>query len=162
MIRSTFRFRIREAVASLLLTIMIFASCGFSYNLHYCHGSLAEATFFPGLSHQPKGCGCETGSVPNVSGNEKQFPVHIQKTSCCKNFAYYEKINTVSFNDFSAISKLIRDLSTEAPLLPEAFEFQAAIESSSIRLVQHPPPVFGKTLVLYLHQIRIPSALIDC
>jgi hypothetical protein len=162
--KSAYRFGIREAVAGTLICIMMIASCGFSYNLHYCHGSLASATFYPGLSQPANGCGCESGMKAENSGPSKHSPPGIQRTSCCKDYKYYEKISPISFNDFFQGAKFSLNIAFTG-ILPD-LKLTAPIQQSFLSsFIIHPPPanpLAGRSLVCFLHQLRIPSIQGSC
>jgi len=159
-----YRFGIREAVSGILVCIIMVASCGFSYNLHYCHGSLAAATIYPGLSQPATGCGCESGIKPENSGHSKHSTTGIQRTSCCKDYKYFEKINPSSFNEFFQGTKFSLSV-LFVGILPE-YKLSAPIQQPFLSsFLIHPPPAIllaGRSLVCFLHQLRIPSFQGSC
>jgi hypothetical protein len=161
---SAYRFGVREVVVSTLVCIMMIASCGFSYNLHYCHGSLASATFYPGLSQPSAGCGCESGIKAENTGPSKHPSSGIQRTSCCKDYKYYEKISPNSFNDFFQGAKVSLNI-LYSGVLPD-FKLPAPNQQSFLSsFLIHPPPAItlaGRSLVCFLHQFRIPSFHGNC
>jgi hypothetical protein len=152
---------INKSVAFALLIIVIFSSCGISYNLHYCHNSLAAATLFPGLN-QPVGCGCESSVIPGKSDQSNSFSGSIHKTGCCRNISFYNKIAPNSFNEFFQGHKVLSSISN-LEIIPGFYEPSIGpVTKKTFTLIHHPPPLSGKLLVYSLHQLRIPSFSGDC
>jgi hypothetical protein len=151
----------QKGVAYTLLGIVMFASCGISYNLHFCHNSLASTTFYPGLT-QSTGCGCESSLKPNKLYFSDQNSVIIHKTGCCRNLSFYSKLSATSFNELiQGFNVFPCDLTLE--ILPGFSKSTASpAEKTPILPIHHPPPLSGKLLVYTLHQLRIPSFSGDC
>jgi hypothetical protein len=154
---------VRALFVSLLSLFLMMAAIGFSYSVHYCHGSQTDVQLYPGLINSQPGCGCEGNvKVINTPGETKSSEV-ISKASCCKNLHYFQKIHLLSFeiqnkelitpiiylsSPFKTdILALLKDSGYERPLLmPEQ---------------DHVLPA-GKSWILIHHQMRIPSPSSDC
>jgi hypothetical protein len=157
MSRIKYRLGIREIVASFMVCVVMAASFGFSYNLHFCHGSIAETTFYPGFVHPVATCGCEsTLKAGNTYAGIPSTP-NFHRTECCKNISFFGKITPNSFNDFQQGVKLFSAfvLFENNPEFKSYFPLPAL--AGSIILSHHPPPLSGKLLVFYLNQLLIPS-----
>ena len=153
--------KINNFLAGLLLTAVLSAGSGLSYTVHFCHGNRSGFVLYPEITHSVAGCGCEKNE-PGLKLPARTYAVTINKSDCCKNLHFFQKITTVSLQQFrpepAPFFKLIPaatslDLSLYCPVNP--IEIPAAEAS-------HPPPLTGKTLVFFLSQLRIPSFSGDC
>ncbi|WP_179346588.1 HYC_CC_PP family protein [Winogradskyella ursingii] len=121
-----------------LALVVIFSTMSFTFNLHYCGGTLVETVLF----QQVKGCGMET-SNPSAEG------CSITKKNCCDN-----KQEVVDGQDELQIS--FDTLSFEQQTFIAAFTYSyinlfEGTESEEVPFNDYPRP-FVKRNVQVLHQ----------
>ncbi len=154
-------YSLYNSAAVLLLIVVIAATSGFSYTIHFCHGSRTGIAMYPELTNTKAGCGCEKDgmSVSSTFSYGIQ-PVSIHKSGCCKNLHFFQKINTVSREQIRAdilpLFNLLAFCGAELIISnPERIKDNQS-------LLHLPPLISGKTLVFFLNQLRIPSNQGDC
>ncbi|NVO19511.1 MAG: hypothetical protein HXX13_07410 [Bacteroidetes bacterium] len=153
--------KVKCILVSILAGIIVFASCGFAYHIHYCHGSRASASYYPGLFQNVAGCGCESGSNTMKAASHFHSGTAISKSGCCNNYKFFQKVPTISFSDFFGKIKFVEVV--QSGILASTLDrIQPVQPSVPILLSHHPPPKSGKSLVFRFHQIRIPSFPGDC
>jgi len=142
----------------LLILLVTFASCGFSYAIHYCHGTRSNISVLPEILPSTESCECDISKCQGHASNSNG----ISKTSCCKNLYFYQKINLFSYDH------LIKATYSPSPSSIPFFEtglFRIFSPSFSEILPAEDPshiPLQGRSLIVFLHQIRIPAIPFDC
>jgi len=147
-----------KVTVSLLILLVTVASCGFSYAVHYCHGTRSDINVLPEILPSATSCKCDINAYPV---HTSQSP-GISKASCCKDLYFYQKINLLSSNH--SIKVTLSPISFFIPLF-ESGLLKIFIPSFSEAMPEEEPspiPIQGRSLIVFLHQIRIPSISGDC
>ena len=146
-----------------LLLVFLFGTTGLSVLSHFCSSSNhTTVTVYPELFNRSGSSCCaeeSTGYACASGGNTPSgaMPGHIDETPCCKSIASLfkleiltERIEKLLINNFLvqhplySVSLLLLETFEQPLLKPAHFQFYS-------------PPLFGKVLVHYLHQIKIPD-----
>ncbi len=149
---------VRRIGSVVLLLVFLFGISGISIFHHTCTSSnLDRVTLYADIFHEapPSCCADEAGDpvAPSFSG----VNTAIDATPCCRNVNAFLVLHIVS-NQFSRSLQVVSvpvvafcfsDLSVKSTCDP----FQIA----SGRFQFHSPPLAGRQLVHFLHQIKIPS-----
>lgn len=141
--------------------LLIAASGGFSYSVHFCHSERISFRVLPGLTGKADGCCC-TVDMNRAQDFAERGKDEISTKSCCREQYQFLKLNELSSPspvDQSApasVMLFVKDMSVSC--LPKAVQpcFETGYE---------PPPSIlngGKRMVLLYHQLRIPSPVSDC
>jgi hypothetical protein len=141
-----------------LLMVFLFGITGLSVFHHTCSCSNEEHTvLYTDIFKEAPGncCGDESMDIP-VDRHSAQSPA-FDASSCCKSTTTFLALHIISERQDKSVmlpalsfgaplSLALPGLSLENPLLIHAVHYQF-----------HSPPRFGKQLVHYLHQIKIPT-----
>jgi hypothetical protein len=148
-------------LSAFLLLLIIFASSGFSYSVHYCHNKKAGIAFYPEITGAKAVCGCEkeSATVSKVPTSQNHASVH--KYNCCKNLVFFQKLNTISSLQ---LNKEL--LPVPGSLFPDeiltVIPLSANQAEETLRIFNIPNLPSGKKLVFMIHQLRIPFPFGDC
>jgi len=147
-----------KATAFFLVLMVTFASSGISYAVHYCHGTLTSISVLPEIL--PSGVSCECDK--NAPQKHSDEPDGIGRLSCCSNLFFYQKINLLSFNNPVKISPI--PVSFSVPLSETGLfrNFSLPYSDPIPENDHYHIPIQGRSLILFLHQIRIPAITGDC
>jgi hypothetical protein len=146
---------LRSAAVCLLLLIFLAGSTGISFFIHTCGSSHQKDVFaFREIFHQDIGCCCtEKASSKPDDGTAPGY----RDDDCCKISHLFIK---APFAGFPVLEKLsIPDCAAEVPEFA-LFRSKPAEDSkaSFIPFLDHsPPPLYGISLIHFIHQIRIPA-----
>jgi hypothetical protein len=142
----------------LLLMIFLFGITGLSVFRHTCTSSNKEKTaFYAGIFKEAPGSCCGDEAMDQPVCSHAGLPQAFDEPSCCK--------STTSFLSLHIISERQDKLAMQGALsfqVPQALTLSDPAPASQvlIRPVHfqfHSPPRYGKQLVHYLHQIKIPA-----
>lgn len=152
---------LRNTLLFVLAISILVSATGFSYKVHYCHGSFSGLALYPEFGFEPSvACGCAV-TADNVVDTGSDSPV-IESNSCCSNISYFSKLaleSPVTVFEIQSVSLPARELSQ--------FEFtntELQNENVSIHDFSFIPvaPLAGRKLVLFLSQQRIPFSIYNC
>jgi hypothetical protein len=146
-----------------LLFVFLFSTTGISILHHICNSSNKdEVTVYPEL-FKSYGSSCcegeeENSSAADQSGSgETEHSMHYAPMPCCINLSSFLKLDLVTLR----ADKLV--VESYASILPQ---FIPAIQAPNVDepitapiffFQFYSPPLFGKRLVYFLHQSKIPA-----
>ncbi len=142
-----------------LLMVFLFGITGISIFHHGCTSSSnQQVTVYAEIYWQaPVSC-CEGEAFEPSRGHHDGLPQHITATPCCKSINTFlalhiatERINSLKLQQTAPVV-----INTPA-LLPVALP-ENPVRLQTSRFQFHSPPLFGKELVHFLHQIKIPAS----
>ncbi|MEI7663516.1 MAG: hypothetical protein WCK34_15010 [Bacteroidota bacterium] len=149
---------VKRITAIFLLLVFLFGITGLSVFHHTCTGSNEEkrAAYAEIFKEAPGSC-CSGEAFQHFTINASVTPRHIEATPCCKSTNTFltlqvlseRQLKTVVQNAMQVMIPFLSSLPAIAienqfPLQPRYFQF-------------HSPPLFGKQLVHFLHQSKIPA-----
>ncbi len=154
---------LRTLLVSILSLIILIAATGFSYSVHYCHGSQTNVQIFPELIQSQSGCGCELSQKDVDRKAESESHGVIQKTKCCKNLHYFRKVQLLSF-ELQKKEITFHSLQLLFAITFDLFSSQpnAGFQESHQKPGETCDLPSGKSWILSHHQMRIPSPSSDC
>jgi len=137
----------------LLLLVFMTGSTGISILHHICSGSKTDhVTVYPEFfSHSSSACCADEETI-----NRADLPVSFTATPCCKNLLSFFKLPVItvlsshpeipvnpfiSFLELNPGIQILRDIP-----FPE----------KNIHFEFYSPPFYGRSLIHYLHQIKVP------
>lgn len=147
-----------------LLLVFLFGTTGLSVFHHFCHSSNhGNVTLYPEIFQTSASSCCgEESTTGYACASHETFAAdplsqHIDAAPCCKSTSSFFKLeiltekagklvlNTVSVqHPLYSVSLLLFETLEQPLLKPAHFQFYS-------------PPLFGKVLVHYLHQMKIPD-----
>jgi hypothetical protein len=143
----------------MLLLIFLAGSTGITFYVHTCGSNHQKEVFiYREIFHQKSDCCCEDNPAPkSPSGSSSS----IDDGDCCKIAHLFIKALLAGFPVLEKVS-----------ILPSQFTGFIDVSELSPAIVHNskaafslspdpspPPPIFGITLLHYLHQLRLPSAI---
>lgn len=142
------------AITALLVSMLYLAgSTCVNFSVHTCSGSQkTDVTLFPEFQKESAGCCCQ--------GFTSQLPAPVKSTisdpGCCKTTFRSFKANLNSFNvTVKTVANPSLQVISELPVRNcPTMERQCLAEY--LPWLDHSPPLSGKSLIYFLHQIRIP------
>jgi hypothetical protein len=145
-----------------LLFIFLFSTTGISILHHICNSSQNdEVTVYPELFKGHGSSCCEADESESAcdiqSGADAHIPQNINAMPCCINIKSYLKLHFVTERS----EKLV--INTVTTALPQFSQpLPEATVNASIIVPPHffqfySPPLFGKRLIHFLHQSKIPA-----
>ena len=141
-----------------LLMVFLFGITGLSIFHHTCSSSNQDkisvyAEIYKGA---PVSC-CEDETFGSSPVNPADLPQNFQSAPCCKSTNYFLALQIISERLYRIEVKDVTPISSPLPLpLPE-FSTDNQLLVHSVYFQFYSPPLFGKQLIHYLHQIKIPS-----
>jgi hypothetical protein len=148
---------LQRFIAIVLLTVFIYGSVGVSFHVHECNGSgTRHVSVYPELFGGTAICGCEEEPSPLIPDGNSCF----SQEACCINSYLYLKADfkgfTITYQQPADISKDLVTGELTGMEIPEITTCSEFAEKS----IDHPPPLLsGRTLVTFLHQIKIPTPI---
>ena len=136
-----------------LLAVFLTGSTGMTYSIHTCRSSgKSSLKFYPEVFSKYPSCCCEEtegGAIPS----EEMF----NEQDCCKTVNGF--IKTVftgiplnyHFDKILSVELVYSDISLIHLNFPEP------LQKIFVSIEDHSPPLSGRNLVYFLHQIRIPA-----
>ena len=152
---------VKRTVILLIIAIFLFANIGISVLRHICHSSnTTEVRVYPEFSHETcSGCCC-IENTPTDRLPIDPDSIHFESVPCCQDVVSYLKPELSFLPAEKHISADIFLISFASPLflLPESV--RKPVIGAMLKHRDHAPPVTGKLLVYFLHQIKIPARFI--
>lgn len=149
-----FREKISYKIIAISLALLVFVSAtGFTLHKHICHCKNETVySFFPEIFGLSESCCCaETGYDQNYLF-QKQL---IKNYDCCKNvYLFYKSpVKVQILNSVLKYKISFNGLQTETKI----FDIPGKIINPEVSIYRPPPLLlFGKTLITYLHNLKIP------
>jgi hypothetical protein len=145
----------RTVFLSLMLAAFLFGTTGVSFYIHECSSSQTKEVFaFPELLNKTVTCCCADEVHGGISSGETVSS--FNEPECCKNTHHYLKASFTGFPVFYQFNADLCQKMITADLL-NLFPDDPDSEISTFTLrVDHPPPRYGKLLVHFLQQLKIP------
>jgi len=140
----------------ILLVIFLAGSNGISFFHHFCSCSNTLSTLlYPGVLSAPATC-CDRECSAMVPVTDAASSTHLDPAPCCKILRVYYRLlvnsspvrqDSLQLPYFGTLQVLDSDQTChremKIPKFNVFFEFQS-------------PPLYGRSLITYLHQIKIP------
>jgi hypothetical protein len=150
-----------------LLLVFLFGTTGLSVFHHFCHTSnQGNVTLYPELFQSPGSscCGNESATGYMCASYEPisadPLSQHIDASPCCKSTTTLFKLEILT----EKVGKLVlRTVSEPQPLFSVSLITIQPFEQPLLKPAHfqfYSPPLFGKNLVHYLHQMKIPAHLL--
>jgi hypothetical protein len=145
---------IRRFIMSLaLISLVMLASVGLSYSVHFCHGKITGIALYPELVGAGNECSCKE---PKSSGQQVPRPGQaINKLHCCKNISHFHKVNLIIDLHIKNLTSVLSDF----PFFTVAGTSTYQVDETIVTGLSPPDtplsPV-ARILILFLHQLRIP------
>ena len=146
-----------------LLAVFLFGTTGISVLHHICNSSNKHfVTAYPEIFKNAGSSCCEEESTGYASASHGDdpgatMPGNISSEPCCKNIASFFKLQILT----ERVEKLVLNtISEHQPPYPVSVSQVPNVEQPLLQPVHfqfYSPPLFGKLLVHYLHQIKIPA-----
>ena len=146
-----------------LLMVFLFGTTGISVLHHICNSSNKQyVTAYPEIFNNAGSSCCEEESTGYTSaihgdGPDETMPQNIASEPCCKNIASFFKLQILT----ERVEKLVLNITSEhQPLYPVSVSPSPNVVQPLLQPVHfqfYSPPLFGKLLVHYLHQMKIPA-----
>ena len=146
-----------------LLLIFLFGTTGLSLLHHTCNSSKENnVTAYPEFFKTSGSSCCEDEFIGYASANQEAFTPdvlsqHLDAAPCCKTTVAFFKLLILT----ERVEKLtITDVSAHKPLVPVSLNTILPFEQPLLKPAHfqfHSPPLYGKTLVYYLQQLKIPD-----
>jgi hypothetical protein len=158
------RTLLHNITAVFVALLVVIATSGMNVYMHYCAcDHLYSATLLPGESY------CDHGVISGASCcqlNEKErdccneyaltCAIHKHATGCCSTSQLFLKISSDIDANFSKIS--LKIYATSGLTDPNIEPATDPITVKNIRCaLVDPVPFYGKTLLTFLHQLRIDT-----
>jgi hypothetical protein len=147
------RKAIRNSLIFLMLAAFLTASCGVSFYVHECRSSQTRDVFaFPEIFNQRSSCGCEevaTGPAPDPF-------ISFHEQDCCKTSHVYLKAKISGLPVFSQAEGKLLFTAAQVDLPGLTLVNEKSPQIKEVISFYHPPPLYGKELIHFLHQIKIP------
>ena len=140
------------------LLVFLFGITGISFYHHTCSSSNDDnVTVYPGIFEKPTLSCCENETTAQAGFTDSGSPVSIEATPCCKSISTYLKLQVITVRSYRLVLNLDNTLFTVFPLRDRVFPAIEQFFTKHFFLQFHPPPLAGRTLLQFLHQIKIPS-----
>ncbi len=143
---------LKKTGAILVTLIYLLGSTGISFYSHTCSSSKINKTIvYPGLFKSAVSCCCSSTSDTDNS-------TEVDTASCCKSATtiiklfsrYIPSVNTITVSPEATVEPCLS-------LQNEPVSDKSELSATSHGLEFYPPPPFGRRLLHFLHQIKVPS-----
>jgi len=141
-----------------LLAVFLFGITGLSVFHHTCTSSNQEKiAFYAEIFKQAPGSCCEDDAIDHPVAGLTGMSLSFDATSCCKSTTSFLALRIISERQDKLVIPYAIPMPAPnlRPLSQPAFESQVLIHPVHFQF--HSPPRYGKQLVHYLHQIKIPA-----
>lgn len=150
-----------------LLLVFLFGTTGLSVFHHFCHSSNeGNVTLYPEIFQSSGSSCCENESATGYAcANYESVPAdplfqHIDAAPCCKSSTTLFKLEILT----ERVEKLVlNNVSEPQPLFSVSLNTMPPFELLLLKPAHfqfYSPPLFGKMLVHFLHQMKIPAHLL--
>jgi hypothetical protein len=138
-----------------ILFVFLAGTTGISFSLHECKSSnKRDVSFFPEILNNTVGCCCF--EEPAKVSDDDQI-LSLDEPECCTTTHVYLK---ASFNGFPIFYQFTPQLFQKVADA-ECFSFvnfkTEPVNSTILLQIDHPPPRYGKILLNFLQQLKIPT-----
>ena len=149
---------IRNLFTILILIVFLTGTTGVSFYIHECRSSNTREVFaFPEISNKAISCCCDKEVLVSIySGESLPF---IEQPPCCTNTHIYLKAALTGFPVSYQLTDNLKQADLPTYFLNILYDEQKYEMESHVSIVDHPPPLSGKSLVYFLHQIKIPASV---
>jgi hypothetical protein len=146
-----------------LLLVFLAGTTGVSFLHHICSSSKQDiVTVYPEIFKRSGSSCCAEESTgyacaSHVNLSKDKMPLNIDGAPCCKSIASFIKLEILTIR----VAKLV--IHPEKAQLPVSPTILCQIPAFEQPLLQpahfqfYSPPLFGRLLVHYLHQMKIPA-----
>jgi len=149
--------KIQAALSFLMILVLFTGTTGITFFIHTCSGSQkTEITAYPEFFKHASTCCC---SDENASQETGISPTpELKKPSCCRNQNLFLK----SYVSTAPSVQSVTGKTILFPLYPEGLlvsftHYKQPAVTEYLAWQDHSPPWTGKSLIFFIHQIRIPS-----
>jgi hypothetical protein len=148
---------IKHTGVLIILVIFLAGSTGITFSLHTClSAGKTDVTVFPGLFEKNEGCCCGSDAPASLASPDP-LPASWDAPDCCVLSKVFFKTITFPAPETIKMSPAVVDLfqigqafaETSCPTSRETVNTLPLPDPS-------PPPLSGKLLVHFLHQVKIP------
>ena len=143
----------------IILLVFLFGITGITVFHHICNSSNQETvTVYPELSGSPSASCCEDDATAHVVFPDPAAPQKIDPSPCCKSISSYLKLNYISerTEKLSLILYPVQESIFQANELTLPDPDQSCDQPVYFQFYS-PPHRYGRQLIQYLHQIKIPA-----
>jgi len=140
-----------------MIVVILAGTTGITFFIHTCSGSQKiEITAYPELFKHSFTCCCSDENTSQAH-NTSQL-LGVKAPPCCKNQHLFLKsyVSTIPAAQSFSGSTILFTVHP-ADLLLQVTRYKQPAVADYIPWLDHSPPWSGKTLVYFIHQIRIPS-----
>ena len=149
---------IRSLFTLLILAVFLTGTTGVSFYIHECSSSnTREVVAFPEITNKAISCCCDQ-EVHGSIHTEESIPF-IEEPPCCTNKRIYLKATFTGFPVSYQLTGKLNHADLPADFLSMLYEDQKQEIARPVTIVDHPPPLSGKSLIHFLHQIKIPASV---
>ncbi|MEI7500686.1 MAG: hypothetical protein WCK84_09595 [Bacteroidota bacterium] len=145
-----------------LLIVFLFSTTGISILHHICNSSNNDTvTVYPEF-FKISGCCCEADDTNNDTNDQEDLidsyiPQNISAMPCCSNINFFLKLEVVTLSTEKLVINSFKILLPQYSLPLPVATTDEFISVSNYIFQFYSPPLFGKRLIHFLHQIKIPS-----
>ncbi|NCA77471.1 MAG: hypothetical protein EOM90_14155 [Alphaproteobacteria bacterium] len=154
-----YRFKVKamRVFTLLLLGIFLYANTGFTVVRHICNVDPFDQVmiFNEYTTEASSGCCCCSGAVQISDGDGHASP-YLMPAPCCKEFYSYLKADLTSLPSTKIRDFLYPALTPDFPMLCIEELVSEPPVIRPVPVANPVPPPGGKTLIYYLHQVKIP------
>ncbi|MEI7725546.1 MAG: hypothetical protein WCK09_10610 [Bacteroidota bacterium] len=147
-----------------LLLVFLFGTTGLSVFHHFCHSSNhGSVTLYPEIFHSSGSSCCDDEITTGYAcASHETFTTdplsqHVDAAPCCKSTSTLFKLEILT----EKVEKLVLNtFSEQPPLFSVSLNTMPLFELPLLKPAHYQfysPPLFGKILVYYLHQMKIPA-----
>ena len=141
-----------------LLVIFLFGITGLSVFHHTCGSSHKDkVTLYAEIFKAAPGSCCEGEALKYASGCLEDMTRKFDATPCCKSTNTFLSLHIVTERHDKLVIKGFASIPISFPASLPVFILTDPIPGSSVYFQFYSPPLTGKQLVHYLHQIKIPA-----
>jgi hypothetical protein len=149
--------------ALLILMVFLFGTIGLSVLRHRCNSSKQNSvTLYAEIFNRSQSSCCDDEPAVNASSCYHKFKgsemsESIDPAPCCKSTISFFKLEIFSFRGDNKIFKIVPFDHSLFPLFFYEIEPYEQPDHVPAHFQFYAPPLFGKTLVYFLHQVKIPA-----
>jgi hypothetical protein len=152
------KLTLREFFLFLTLVVFLAGTTGVSFYIHECSSSHKRDIFvYPEISNKTASCCCADEVHGSINSEERI--TSFKEPECCKNTHVYLKASFTGFPVFYQFDQKLLQAPLPADFLNLSINDKEPATVDFTLPVDHPPPRYGKALVHFLHQIKIPASV---
>jgi len=154
-----YRFKVKAMrfFTLLLLGLFLYANTGFTIVRHICSADPVDRVmiFNEYTAGESSGCCCCSGA-DQISDCDGHASPYLMLAPCCKEFYSYLKADLTSLPSTKIRDFLYPALTSDFPMLCIEDPVSEPRVIGPVPVADPVPPPGGKTLIYYLHQVKIP------